>query len=281
MGGCWGWRGRVGKVNNERGERVDELGPLPDLACASSGRVVIILLDSNASSNPRVQQAQRALRSQLIQQGDEVLIAKLPVVAGVNGPDDYIGVAGDDAMATVLSAAGARTDGDPMDGQVIAKRHAQALLLELGSDFAFFHTPDRDAFTSVLVDRHLESFPVASREFAHVLRHLYYRRTSCAPPKQALEDAISVFASRALFAGTEQQVFLRVAERDGKTYLDLADPDWNAVEISATGWSLVANPPVKSSRSRGMRQLPHPVAGSNVNELRAFLNSLSRNGRSS
>ena len=108
MGGCWGWRGRIGKVNNERGERVDELGPLPDLACASSGRVVIILLDSNASSNPRVQQAQRALRSQLIKQGAEVLIAKLPVIAGVNGPDDYIGVAGDDAMATVLSAAGAR-----------------------------------------------------------------------------------------------------------------------------------------------------------------------------
>ena len=120
-----------------------------------------------------------------------------------------------------------------MDGQVIAKRHAQALLMELGSDFEFFHTPDRDPFASVCVDRHLETVPVASREFAHVLRHLYYRRTSSAPPKQALEDAISVFASRALFAGTEQQVFLRVAERDGKTYLDLADPDWNAVEISA------------------------------------------------
>ena len=61
---------------------------------------MIILLDSNASSNTR---STRALRSQLIKQGAEVLIAKLPVIAGVNGPDDYIGVAGDDAMATVLT----------------------------------------------------------------------------------------------------------------------------------------------------------------------------------
>lgn len=51
MGGCWGWRGRIGKVENPRGERVDELGPLPDLACASNGRNAIILLDANACSN--------------------------------------------------------------------------------------------------------------------------------------------------------------------------------------------------------------------------------------
>src|SRR5262249_44081678 len=31
MGGCWGWRGRIGKIENARGERVDEVGPLPDL----------------------------------------------------------------------------------------------------------------------------------------------------------------------------------------------------------------------------------------------------------
>lgn len=272
MGGCWGWRGRVGKVENHRGERVDELGPLPDLECASSGRKVIILLDSNATTNPRVQKAQRALRSQLIKQGANVFIAKLPATAGVNGPDDYIGVAGDDAMASVLDAARTRTDGDLMDGQMGARRRAQALLLDLGSDFEFFHTSDRDPFASVLVDGHTETSPVASREFAYMLRHRYYLRTSSAPPKQALEDAINVFGSRALFDGTEQAVFLRVAGHDGKTYLDLGDSTWSAVEISSAGWSIVTNPPVKFWRSRGMRALPHPVAGADIHELRSFLN---------
>ena len=272
MGGCWGWRGRIGKVENERGERVDELGPLPDLECASGGRPVVILLDSNASTNPIVQRAEGALRSQLIKQGASVLIAKLPPIAGVNGPDDYIGVAGDDAMAAVLDTARTTTDGGLMDGQLVAKRRAQALLLELGSNFEFFHTGDRDPFASVLVNGHMETLSLASREFAYMLRHRYYCRTRSAPPKQALEDAINIFASRALFDGTEQQVFLRVGQFDGKIYLDLGDPTWSAVEISASGWSVATNHPVKFWRSRGMRPLPHPMAGGNINELRSFLN---------
>lgn len=60
LGGCWGWRGRIGKVENSNGERVDEMGPLPDLACVSRGRSAIILLDTNRNTNPKVQQAERA-----------------------------------------------------------------------------------------------------------------------------------------------------------------------------------------------------------------------------
>jgi len=285
MGGCWGWRGRIGKIENPRGERVDELGPLPDLACASDGRKVIILLDANASSNPMVRQARRALRAQLIRQGAQVSIANLPAAEGVNGPDDFIGIAGDDAMAAVLDAANTKSDGEQplrqaeMAGQMVANRQALTLLLELGSDIEFFHTPDRDTFASVYVNRHSETFPVSSREFAHVLRHRYYQITSSAPRKQALEDAINVFSSRALFDGDEHPVFLRLAENNGKVYLDLGDEEWNAVEISAAGWRVVTNPPVKFVRSRGMRPLPIPVVGGDVNQLRSFLNIAIKSGR--
>jgi Domain of unknown function (DUF3854) len=272
MGGCWGWRGRIGKVENSRGERVDEMGPVPDLACVSNGREVIILLDANASSNPKVQQAQRALRLQLTKQGADVSIGTLPATEGVNGPDDYIGVAGDDAMAGILDAASKKTHGDRLGGQKMAKGQALSVLLELGGDIEFFHTSDRDAFASVNVGDHWETFPIAGRDFTHVLLHRFYRLTSSAPSKQALEDAVRVFACRALFEGTERSVFLRIAESDRTTYLDLADPDWNAVEISASGWRVVANPPVKFLRPRGMRPLPCPVAGGDVNQLRSFLN---------
>jgi hypothetical protein len=175
-------------------------------------------------------------------------------------------------LAAVLDAASKRTDGERLNGQMMAKGQALSLLLELGGDIEFFHTTDRDAFASVKVGQHWETFPIAGREFAHVLLHRFYRFTSSAPPKQAIEDAVRVFTSRALFEGTEQSVFLRIAEYDGKTYLDLADPDWNAVEISAGGWKVVENPPVKFLRPRGMRPLPSPVAGGDVNQLRSFLN---------
>jgi hypothetical protein len=105
MGGCWGWRGRIGKVENAKGERVDELGPLPELRYAAGGRTVVVLLDSNVSANPKVQSAQSALLRQLKKQKAEVLVAELPSGEGVNGPDDYISLYGDDAMSAVLDAA--------------------------------------------------------------------------------------------------------------------------------------------------------------------------------
>src|SRR4029077_6289705 len=60
LGGCWGWRGRIGRTEAANGERVDEVGPLPDLArCAH--RRTFILLDSNVETNPKVKMARRAL----------------------------------------------------------------------------------------------------------------------------------------------------------------------------------------------------------------------------
>ena len=104
MGGCWGWRGRIGTVENARGERVPEKGPLPDLDFAN-GRKVYVLLDANAASNPKVQSARTALVRELISRRSEVFVCNLPAVDGVNGPDDFIGVCGDEAMGRVLADA--------------------------------------------------------------------------------------------------------------------------------------------------------------------------------
>ena len=103
-GGCWGWRAKIGKVENSKGERVDETGPLPELGICSTGRKVYVLLDANCSSNPKVQAARTALVRQLLRQKSEPHVLELPAIEGVNGPDDYIGMAGDDAMARVFDS---------------------------------------------------------------------------------------------------------------------------------------------------------------------------------
>ena len=101
-GGCWGWRGKIGKVENSKGERVDETGPLPELGICSPGRKVYVLLDANCSSNPTVQAARTALVRQLLRQKCHPHVLDLPAIKGVNGPDDYIGLLGDDAMARLF-----------------------------------------------------------------------------------------------------------------------------------------------------------------------------------
>src|SRR5262249_24755294 len=47
---------------------------------------------------------------------------------------------------------------------------------------------------------------------------------------------------------------------------------WSAIRVSRAGWSVVKTPPVRFRRARGMLSLPYPVLGSDVSELRDFLN---------
>ena len=104
MGGCWGWRtSRACKEVTPSGERVDVHGPVADLAYCN-GHKVYVTLDNNVSTNPDVAAAQRALIAELRKRECQVLVCDLPIVDGVNGPDDYIAVAGDDAMAKVFVA---------------------------------------------------------------------------------------------------------------------------------------------------------------------------------
>src|SRR5262249_33707086 len=62
----------------------------------------------------------------------------------------------------------------------------------------------------------------------------------------------------------------------GDIYLDLGDADWRAVRVTAAGWTVVTEPPVRFVRKRGMRPLPVPVSGGSIRELRKFVNIGSR-----
>jgi hypothetical protein len=109
LGGCWSWRGRVSKAEDARGVRVDQTAPLPDLSYCDR-RKVYVLLDANVVTNPKVRHARDALVAELRKRGCEVLQCELPILDGVNGPDDCIAVCGDDAMEKVF--AGAHEDVD-------------------------------------------------------------------------------------------------------------------------------------------------------------------------
>src|SRR5438094_3506143 len=65
LGGCYGWTGRIGKIENSNGHRVDERGLLPELREWCANRRVYILYDANAGSTPKVKTARRELGAAL------------------------------------------------------------------------------------------------------------------------------------------------------------------------------------------------------------------------
>jgi hypothetical protein len=83
--------------------------------------------------------------------------------------------------------------------------------------------------------------------------------------------------SRAQFDAPERAIDIRVAEHDGRLYLDLADERWRAVAIGPDGWRVLGCPPVRFRRSPGMLPLPVPERGGSIEVLRLFLNLSSQN----
>jgi hypothetical protein len=131
------------------------------------------------------------------------------------------------------------------------------------------------------VDGHRETWSLKSLGFYRWLRHVFYAEESVDLPEdsepeplreQVVKDVIRQLESKAQFDGREHQVHIRVAEVDGKVYVDLVDDQWQAVEIDRNGWRIVGDPPVKFTRSKGMSPLPAPVEGGDGDVLWRLLN---------
>ena len=86
-------------------------------------------------------------------------------------------------------------------------------------------------------------------------------RTGGVPNDTALKSAIALLEAFARFDGPQRDVFVRRAAHAGKLYVDLCDDRWRAIEIDASGWRIVDEPPVLFLRANGMLALPEPKQG--------------------
>jgi hypothetical protein len=106
IGGCWGWRRGIGKRPLPDGNHEPETGPGPDFDLITwQGRSVTLAFDSNAATNSGVRKARRVLAQELAGRGATVLIADVPSIEGVNGPDDLVAISGDESSLLMLDNA--------------------------------------------------------------------------------------------------------------------------------------------------------------------------------
>jgi hypothetical protein len=142
----------------------------------------------------------------------------------------------------------------------------------LVSDWDLWHTPSKDAYATILVGDHTEHWAVRSTMFKQFLAKRFYDETTTAMNSESLSSAINLICSKALFEGRELEVHLRVAELDGKVYLDLCNDLWQVIEVDETGWRIFDEAPIRFRRTRSMLPLPHPASGGKIDLLRNLLN---------
>ena len=148
-----------------------------------------------------------------------------------------------------------------MEAQQQTRGPSQATeLVEMAETAELFHDPNGEAYATVEVDKHRETWLLKAKGFRSWLRQQYYLAHDKTPGSQAVQDALGVLEGKALFEGPEAQVSTRLAEHEGTIYLDLGDEDWHVVRITPLGWDIITDPPVKFRRSRGLLPLPLPGA---------------------
>jgi hypothetical protein len=183
-----------------------------------------------------------------------------------------------EALRVQLKTVGCRVTAldeaiDNQNGAVGGRGPTQAdILVALAQSAELFHAPDSTGFADITVNGHRETWPIRSKGFRRWLARGFFEATQGAPSSEALQSALNVIEAKAHFDAPECPVFVRVGGCHGKLYLDLGDESWRAVEIDATGWRLIDNPPVRFRRAAGMQPLPVPMAGGSGDALRPFLN---------
>jgi len=137
--------------------------------------------------------------------------------------------------------------------------------------YEFFHD-EEDAYVEVQRRGHPETLLVVEDTFRRLLRILTTGHLKVVAKSEWLKNSLDQLAAHALEEGPEYPVFVRLAEHDGKVYLDLCDRARNVIEIDGDGWRHCPNPPVRFRRTPTMLPLPMPVEGGKLDDLKPFLN---------
>ena len=152
-----------------------------------------------------------------------------------------------------------------------SEKKISSQLVGLVKDAELFHDPDGNPYINVKVGRHKEVHSI-DEKFKQYLQAEYYRGKKKPVSDNALSEAIDNLAAQARFGAAERQVYLRCAKLDEKIYIDLCNKFRQVVEIDENGWRIIDDSPVHFRRTKSMSELPTPVLGGDIEELRKLLN---------
>lgn len=238
--------------------------------------IVVILFDAGRAISEEVRAAEKRQAELYASAGAEVLVAELPLTqeGKDQGPDDFLKKHGAEALRQVLQRAKPFSEVHPPGPKKEPQKTQAQLLVELSLEagVTVWSTPSGEAWCSLQVNGHQEDHALKSTHIKRYLRHLAHTQEGFIPGGQALQDAIATLDA-ALLHGSVHPVFVRMGEYEGRFYIDLGTPERSAVEIDAEGWRIIAKPPVRFRRPKGLLPLPAPQRGKDIQELRRYLNT--------
>ena len=139
---------------------------------------------------------------------------------------------------------------------------AMLVQLAIANCDEFFRDENREAYAICHAPHdggvHREVHRLKSKGFKESLLLTYFDTTNGVPNDSSIRSAIAVLGAIARFRGEQREVFVRRAFYKGNLYVDLCNDRWQAVQVDASDWRVVDEPPVLFIRAPGMLALPDP-----------------------
>lgn len=145
-------------------------------------------------------------------------------------------------------------------------------IIELLKNVELFHDEQGEAYATFEHQSHFETWPLNSKSLQEWIAHQFWLAHGKALGKQTLQDALAVIHGKALFEGSCQTIFNRVGIKESSIYINLANKQWETVEVNSEGWKVLQQSPVKFKGSRFAKSLPLPEHGGSIEDLWQFIN---------
>jgi hypothetical protein len=166
----------------------------------------------------------------------------------------------DEIATAMLESAGKQKDDEAKQSQ------ASAVVEYVEGAFDLFHDQNKDVFAQDRMTH--EVCRIDSRQFRDRISASFYQETGKALRDQSIREAIGTCAGLGRYRGELRDVALRVAGKDGRYFLDLAEPgNSGAIIIEPGRWSIIERPPVMFFRTEAMQPIPRPVGHGDIGDM--------------
>lgn len=174
----------------------------------------------------------------------------------------------------VLLDEGGFPDDLPEDQEPKGRAPTQAgTLLELvnGSGATFFHTDSGDPYAAVPNGNHKEIRSLDGRPFRVWLSGLYYRAKGKPVGAEAIKQAIDTLAAKAIYDSPEPvALHTRIAAHEEAFWYDKCDPEWRAIKIEPSQWS-IESPPIIFERYSHQAEQITPIVGGELDRILKYI----------
>lgn len=120
----------------------------------------------------------------------------------------------------------------------------------------------------------VQTFPLTARQFERLILGAHFAQRAARNGKRKAvsaatwKDVRSTLEAIACYEGAQYSVELRVAGLPDRVIIDLGDTTGRAVVVTARGWTIEDDIPVRFRRPRWMQPLPTPTPGGDIELFR-------------